>query len=174
MTQSEATGRARFTEPPPGNRRANKLLRLVPGIRQMRILWLLAAVAVVVGSLLPSHSSAIRALERLPFSDKAEHTAMYALLVVLPGIRERRRVVLVAALSAILLGIGLEVAQLLTGWRDFEVADMLADAVGVCLGLAFAAVFRATERIETAERAPRIPPQLPSEPAGKSRSAPPR
>ena len=34
-----------------------------------------------------------------------------------------------------MLGIALEYGQLYSGWRDFEVADMAADAVGVACGL---------------------------------------
>ena len=33
------------------------------------------------------------------------------------------------------MGVGLEYAQLYSGWRDFEVGDMLADAAGASCGL---------------------------------------
>jgi VanZ family protein len=72
---------------------------------------------------------------------------MYAVLAFLPAIHERRRVVIGIAIGAILLGVGLEFLQLMTGWRDFEVADMFADAIGVCLGLALGAAVRARARV---------------------------
>jgi len=110
--------------------------------RVARALWFLAILAVIVGSLLPSNSLAIRTLERLPLSDKLEHLGMYAVLVFLPAIHERRSVLLGAAAGAIVLGVGLEIAQLLTGWREYEFADMIADAIGVCMGLAAGLVVR--------------------------------
>ena len=105
-------------------------------IRLIRGIWLLAIVAVIVGSLLPSNSAVIRTLDRLPITDKMEHIGMYALLAFLPAIYERRRVVILAAAGAVALGVGMEYAQLLTGWRDFEIGDMVADTVGAILGLA--------------------------------------
>jgi len=91
---------------------------------------------VIVASLLPSESAPMRALELLDLSDKVEHTAAYAALAFLPALHERRRFVIGTAVGAVLLGVLLEYGQLYTGWRDFEVADMVADAIGVCVGLA--------------------------------------
>lgn len=71
---------------------------------------------------------------------------MYALLTFLPALYERRRVIIMAAAGAIVLGVGLEYAQLLTGWRDFEVADMIADTVGVFLGLGSGMAVRSMRR----------------------------
>ena len=104
-------------------------------MRLLRTLWLAAIVIVVVGSLLPSNSAPMRALDELHVSDKLEHVGAYALLAFLPAIHEQRRFIIAAAIGAVLLGIGLEFGQLLTGWRDFEVGDMIADAVGVCSGV---------------------------------------
>jgi len=118
----------------------------IPGKRAIRIAWWLAILALIVGSLLPSDSVAIQTLDRLPLSDKMEHAGMYGWITFLPSLCERRSVVIVAALGAIALGVGLEIAQLLTGWRDFEVADMVADTVGVCIGLAVGLAVRAGVR----------------------------
>ena len=106
-----------------------------PDGSEIRTLWLAAIVIVVVGSLLPSNSAPVRALDELHVSDKLEHVGAYALLAFLPAIHEQRRFIIAAAIGAVLLGIGLEFGQLLTGWRDFEVGDMIADAVGVCSGV---------------------------------------
>ena len=95
----------------------------------------MAILVVVVGSLLPADSLAIRTLNRLPIiTDKMEHTEMYAVLAFLRGnIREARGVVIAAAAGAVALGVGLEFGQLVSGWRQFEIADMLADVNRRCL-----------------------------------------
>ena len=108
----------------------------------LRSLWLASVLVVIIGSLLPSDSLPIRTLEHLPLSDKIEHVMLYAVLTFLPTIHERRKHVIAIALGAIALGIGLEYAQLFTGWREFEIGDMVADAVGVCLGIAAAIPMR--------------------------------
>jgi len=117
----------------------------------IRAAWGLAGIAVIVGSLLPSSSLAIHTLDRLPIGDKVEHTAMYALLAFLPALYERLRVVVGAAAGALALGVGLEFAQLLSGWRNFEIGDMIADGAGVCLGLALGAVIRSSLLVREVE-----------------------
>ncbi|MBV8846268.1 MAG: VanZ family protein [Bryobacterales bacterium] len=84
----------------------------------------------------------MRALAELHVNDKLEHAGAYAVLAFLPAIHERRKFIMGAAIGTVLLGVGLEFGQLFTGWRDFEVGDMIADAVGVCFGLAFAIPIR--------------------------------
>src|SRR5689334_8886991 len=103
--------------------------------RLLRTLWILSALSVVIGSLLPGDSLPIKALERLAISDKIEHFGAYAALAFLPAIHERRRIVMAAALGAVAMGIGLEFGQLYSNARSFELADMIADALGVCFGL---------------------------------------
>jgi VanZ family protein len=104
--------------------------------RVLRVLWLLAILTVIVGSVLPSDSNPMRALGSLHINDKIEHAGAYMVLALLPGLHERRKFVIAAAVGAVALGVALEYAQLYSGWRDFEVADMVADAIGVCLGMA--------------------------------------
>lgn len=108
----------------------------------LRILWLLAILVVVVGSLLPGNSLPMRALSYLPVSDKFDHAAAYAVLAWLPAIHERKKAIVAFALGAVALGIGLEYLQLWSGWRDFEIGDMVADAVGVVCGLVAAVPVR--------------------------------
>ena len=103
--------------------------------RLLRVLWSLAILTVVVGSLLPGDSSAIRMLNQLKISDKLQHFGAYAVLALLPAIHERRKFVIAAALFAVVLGIGLEFGQLDSPGRDFEIGDMIAEAIGVCAGL---------------------------------------
>ena len=112
--------------------------------RLLRVLWFLAILAVVVGSLLPGDSSAIRMLDQLKISDKLQHFGAYAVLALLPAVHERRRFVIAAALFAVALGIGLEFGQLDSPGRDFEIGDMIADATGVCAGLLVGIPLRAS------------------------------
>jgi VanZ family protein len=67
--------------------------------------------------------------------DKFGHLASYGLVTLwlaqlYTGLRQR--VWLVVGMVA--LGIALEFAQRATGYRSFEVADMVADALGVVIG----------------------------------------
>ena len=69
------------------------------------------------------------------FSDKYEHIAAYAVLMLwfsqiyVPSAQRRWTALLLVA-----LGVSLEFVQRATGYRTFEVADMVAGASGVCLG----------------------------------------
>jgi VanZ family protein len=110
------------------------VLRFILTKKLLRVAWLLAIVAVIVGSLLPPDSAPIRTLDLLPFSDKFDHLGMYALLAFLPALHEETKVVWWIALGAVALGIALEFAQPYVR-RDFEIGDMVADAVGVAVGL---------------------------------------
>jgi VanZ family protein len=101
----------------------------------LRIAWLVALVLVVVGSLLPPSSAPMEELARLPVSDKVEHVAGYFVLAFLPALHESRRRALQLAAAAVALGVLLEFIQPSFS-RDFEVGDMVADAVGAGLGLA--------------------------------------
>jgi len=103
--------------------------------RLLRGFWMIVVLAVVIGSLLPGDSLAIRTLEHLEVSDKIEHFAIYTAVVFLPAIHERWKFVWAVALCTVAMGISLEFGQLYSSGRSFEVADMIADALGVCFGL---------------------------------------
>jgi len=102
----------------------------------LRVCWCGAILAVVICSLLPADSLPMVAISRVPVNDKAEHFGAYFVLAILPAIHERWRFVTVAALGAIVLGVGLEFGQNYSPGRSFEILDMLADSLGVCSGLA--------------------------------------
>lgn len=93
--------------------------------------WLMVA-AIVVGSL-----ATVPAVgPDLPQGDKLQHVAAYFTLTAwFAQISARWRVLLVHALGFVLLGATLEVLQALNPGRRFELADMVANAVGVLLGL---------------------------------------
>ena len=65
--------------------------------------------------------------------DKAQHAAGFAGLTILGLMafpqRPRR-----LFLSLLLFGAAIEVAQAATGWRQGDVIDLLADAVGIAMG----------------------------------------
>jgi VanZ family protein len=87
-----------------------------------------ALVAVAWTSLLPP--------ENLPqdvaVSDKVAHALAYALLGALAVLSGLRWLPAVAAVVA--FGLAVEIAQGLSGYRSFEWADLLADALGAAVG----------------------------------------
>lgn len=67
--------------------------------------------------------------------DKYEHALAYAVLMFwFAHLRDGFRARLGMALGFIALGIALEFVQRMTGYRSFQVSDMVADAVGVGIG----------------------------------------
>jgi VanZ family protein len=115
----------------------------------LRVVWLAAIVFVIIISLLPRTARPIEYLDSLPISDKLEHCAAYAVLAFLPTIHERKGFIIAAGIGAVALGVGLEFGQRALGWRDFEIGDMVADAIGVCIGIAAGIPLRATERVRS-------------------------
>ena len=80
----------------------------------------------------------------LPFPtgwDKLGHLVAYLVLMTwFAGIYERKRYPIVAA-GLLLLGIGIEFVQRATGYRSFELQDMLANGAGIVLGWSIALMF---------------------------------
>jgi VanZ family protein len=112
-----------------------KSLILTPS-RSLYVLWILSIILVITGSLLPATSPVIRAVGRLPVSQKVLHFCAYtwlALLALLAIIR--RSLALLVALSIILLGVALEFGQKLVPGRGFEVRDMFINGAGVLTGM---------------------------------------
>lgn len=98
-------------------------------------LWIVAIVVLIVICLVPLDS-----LPPLPAnSDKLEHLFGYFVLsataVQLFG---SRRALLLSAVGLIALGIGIEIAQGYTAYRSSDLADALANTLGVLLGMATA------------------------------------
>ena len=91
--------------------------------------WLLV-MGVIVGSLLPGPS-----LPNVSMNDKFEHAGAYCLLMVwFAGLYPRRLYLLIAAVL-LALGIGLDLLQGLSETRSLELFDILADLVGIAVGL---------------------------------------
>ena len=104
--------------------------------RSLYVLWILSIVLVITGSLLPATSPVIRAVGRLPVSQKVLHFCAYTWLALLALLAIRRRsLALLVALSIILLGVALEFGQKLAPGRGFEVRDMFINGAGVLTGM---------------------------------------
>jgi VanZ family protein len=85
------------------------------------------AAAIVVLSLIPTTSQA-----DVDHGDKLGHFAAYGLLMFLFCQIDARR--LAYALGFTLMGVTLEFLQGMTGYRNFDLLDMLANTIGVALG----------------------------------------
>lgn len=92
--------------------------------------------------------------------DKLQHIAAYGMLMLwfvqLARDRRHRQISAVALLG---LGVGLEFAQLASGYREFSLADMGADAIGIALGWLLAPprlpnLLAFAERLVSRERGP--------------------
>lgn len=97
-------------------------------------LWLLLGsllvLAVVVGSLLPGPS-----MPKVSVGDKLQHAAAYgSLMVWFGGLYPRNRHWLVAV-ALVGLGVTLDLLQLTTETRQFDVADIVANSFGILVGL---------------------------------------
>ena len=105
--------------------------------RLLYVLWLLSILLVLIGSLLPAGSPVMRAVGRLPVSDKVLHFCAYTWLALLALLAIKRRFLAVpAALAMILLGVALEFGQKLVPGRAFEIRDMFINGFGVLTGIA--------------------------------------
>ncbi len=106
--------------------------------RHWQWLFWLALAVVAVASLLPLVGAVTLAV-----SDKLQHLLAYAGLAVLAasGYAGRRPVWLIGAGLLVFSG-AIELLQGLSGYRYAEWLDLLANAVGVALGLALAALGR--------------------------------
>ena len=76
----------------------------------------------------------------VPYSDKIGHLASYAVLMFWFSQLYRTRIFYAAGF--ILMGVALEFVQGQLGYRSYEVADMLANALGVLAGWAAAVILR--------------------------------
>lgn len=67
--------------------------------------------------------------------DKFQHAAAYGTLMLwFAQLADLRGARIATALALVGLGIGMEFAQLATGYREFSYGDMAADAIGVGIG----------------------------------------
>lgn len=74
----------------------------------------------------------------IEYVDKAGHFLAYCTLMLWFAFLYLRAAHIWIALALVLLGVGLEVAQDVSGYRMFEIADIVADAAGIAAGLLLA------------------------------------
>lgn len=98
----------------------------------IRAAFWLAALSVLVLSLLPVSTP-------LPSTgwDKSNHVLGFAILAVLGSLGYRRRELRLAA-GLFAFGVLIEALQWLSGYRFAEWADLLADVIGIVLGICLA------------------------------------
>ncbi len=128
----------------------------------LRVLWTAWLICVLAGSL--ASGKEISSLDRvLPFLeyDKLLHFAAYAGLAVLSILAfERRRAILVA-LSSILLGAVIELAQHFSPGRTPDVTDAIANTLGVFSGIGLGLLLAARLRPDgNRPRASELPTRL--------------
>jgi VanZ family protein len=112
-------------------------------LRLLYPLWILSILLVMIGSLLPASSPAIRAIGMLPVSAKGLHFCAYTWLALLALLAIKRRpVAVLAALAMIVLGVALEFGQKLVPGREFEIRDMFINGFGCLTGIAIAILSR--------------------------------
>lgn len=110
----------------------------VKPLRHMRMwlaLWFLGITALVVACLLPAPD-----LPKVNVNDKLEHALAFALLASSAvQLFTRGRPLATVAAGLLALGAGIEFAQaLFTTTRAMELADLVADAIGIGAGMAVA------------------------------------
>jgi VanZ family protein len=110
------------------------LVFMPPPSTTLRRVWRVIGVGLillVIGLSLTRHPIDIP----VTHGDKLGHFVAYATLMFwFAHLDTRPRVRLGYAIGFVALGVALEFAQRLTGYRSFEIADMGANAVGVLLG----------------------------------------
>jgi VanZ family protein len=105
-----------------------------------KLAFVIATLMVVVLSLLPGND-----LPAVGISDKLEHVIAYAILALLGGLAFPEATMLLAVMLSA-LGIAMEICQMVVPGRSAEIADAVADAIGVGLILVPSAVWRSVRR----------------------------
>ncbi len=113
-----------------------------PWFRSAAGLWLLALAGLAFVSLDPSYSGPDRWV-----MDGSMHAAIFLTLTLAPGLFLRSAGYLaLAALITLSLAVGLEVAQAVHNQDHLEYGDVIANLLGMALGLALAVLIRRTVR----------------------------
>jgi len=110
----------------------------------VRILWIFSVILVVFLSLSPKMHVTLEFRE----SDKIAHFIAYLWLAVLPFIAFSPPAALRRALLMVPLGIVLEFAQTVVPGRFFSFGDMLANFLGVVLGIWISGVVRKKLKVQ--------------------------
>lgn len=120
---------------------------LTGGIVRDGLLWG-ARLALVVALTIVTWAS-LEPIDRLPgaanISDKVLHLGAYAALGVAAALAQRRPRIVLTVVLLTAFGLLIEVLQGRTGYRSFDLRDLLADALGAAFGVLVVVVFRRPE-----------------------------
>ena len=106
-------------------------------------LWAASVLLVVIGSLLPAATLVRLHYDAIAPNDKVVHFLGYTVLALLPvALLELTGLGVALAASMIPMGVLLEFLQRLVPGRSYEVADMVADSLGVFSGILLALCVR--------------------------------
>jgi len=126
--------------------------------RALRLIWLAALAAVVVGSVLSAQSAAMRLIDRAGINDKVEHFTVYAILAALPSLdRFRCRRLGATIVALFFLGALLEFAQLFSPGRTCDWHDLLANSCGIFAGVALVRITKLAFRLHSGAPPPIAP-----------------
>ena len=102
----------------------------------LRLVWLAALAAVIMGSLAPAQSGVVHLIDLGGVNDKVEHFTAYAVLAALPSLHRFRCRIGAAMVFLFLLGAALELGQRVSPGRTCDWHDLLANVCGILAGLA--------------------------------------
>ena len=112
------------------------ILRFVRTQRSLAIaLWLAMLMLVAAGELLPGQSEPMMWLARSHLSDKLMHLTAYAAVAWIAAAAMDTGLMLVCVIVSECVGIALEIAQHYVPGRSTDIYDVLANTVGVLLGV---------------------------------------
>lgn len=110
--------------------------------RALMAAWPIGCLAIVVGSLVPALALPEASIALLPL-DKLIHFGAYGLIAFLPQVAiERPGAAILSALSMIVLGGMVELAQGFVPGREASLGDVLVNAAGTCSGIAVGLTLR--------------------------------
>ena len=109
----------------------------------LRLIWLAALAAVIVGSLAPAQGGVMHLVDLGGINDKVEHFTAYAVLAALPNLQSFRcRRIGAAMVFLFLLGAALELGQRVSPGRACDWHDLLANSCGILAGVALVRILR--------------------------------
>jgi VanZ family protein len=97
-------------------------------------LWIGLLVLVIIGELVPGDSAPMILLSRTYVSDKLVHFTAYTVLALVPALGLRLRSAIPCLITTQLVGISLELAQILVPYRSWDFYDIAANTAGVLAG----------------------------------------
>ncbi len=100
-------------------------------------------------------------LQVTPYGDKVGHFVLYGSIVFALALLAKRTVpAVIAAAMMFIIGVADEFRQLFVGGRNFDLKDIAANTLGICLGLIAAMIIVAALEDSRAENPGRVPAEL--------------